>query len=675
MSHINSLTKPFDTPPFSQIKLEDYIPAIENAVSISRENIDLIINNTDLPNFENTIEALEFATVELDKITTIFFNLNHADTSKEMQEMALKISTILTNLSNDISLNKTIFEKVKTVYENSKTEILDNEQKRLMTKTYDGFMRSGANLSLENKLTYRELTEQLAQLSLKFSQNLLAATNDYFLHITDESELDGLPEFVREIGLGEAESKGLEGWVFTLAAQSYVPFLQFSNNREYREKIWTRYNTRCYANDKNDNQENIIKIVNLRRQLAKLLGYKNYAEYVLEVKMSKTQQVVEDFLEDILVKTKPHALSDWETVANYAKESGFDGEIMPWDFGHYAEKYKVSKYNISDDKLKPYFKLENVYNGLFDILGKLYGVEFVENRLLDKYHKDVVVYDVIENTKKLAILYVDFFPRESKSSGAWMTSYKDKMIYNSVETTPIISIVCNFTKPTKNEPSLLTFNEVTTLFHEAGHAMHGIFAKGKYASINGTNVAWDYVELPSQIMENWASDSYFLNNWAKHYQTNEPIPQDYIEKLKESENFLSGYAQMRQLSFGVSDMCWHTITSDINVSVKEFETEALKKTKIMPFIENSCVSTAFSHIFAGGYAAGYYGYKWAEVLEADAFSLFEKNGAYNKQCSKSFRDNILSAGSHKDEMEQYMSFMGREPKTDALFQKLGLTEK
>ena len=675
MSHINPLIESFDTPPFSQIKLEDYIPAIKNAVNISHNNIDLIISNPEYPDFKNTIEALEFATVELDKITTIFFNLNHADTSEKMQEISLEVSTILTKLSNDISLNENIFQKVKTVYDNSKTEDLDQEQQRLMSKTYKGFMRDGANLSSENKEIYRKLTEKLAQLSLIFSQNLLAATNAFHLHITDENELDGLPDFVREIGSSEAETKGLEGWVFTLSAQSYVPFVQFSNNRKYRELLWTKYNNRCHENDKNDNQDNIIKIVNIRRQLAELLGYKNYAEYILEVKMSKSQDTVEAFLDELIDKTKQFGLEDWKTIAQYAKESGLNDDLKPWDFGYYGEKYKTLKYNISDDKLKPYFKLENVYNGLFDVIGKLYGIEFVENTSLDKYHKDVVVYDVLENSKKISILYVDSFPRESKSSGAWMTSYRDKMVYNSVESLPIISIVCNFTKPTKNKPSLLTFNEVTTLFHEAGHALHGIFAKGKYASINGTNVAWDYVELPSQIMENWASDSYFLNKWAKHYQTDESIPQEYIDKMKESENFLSGYAQMRQLSFGVNDMHWHTITSDINVTVKEFETKALEKTKIMPFIKNSCASTAFSHIFAGGYAAGYYGYKWAEVLEADAYSLFVKKGAYDNESSKSFKDNILSQGSHKDEMEQYVSFMGREPQTDALFKKLGLKNK
>lgn len=672
MEKINPLIENFDTPPFNKIELCDYFPAIEHSIDIARTNINNIIECGEIPTFGNCIEPLEFASLKLDSITPIFFNLNHSNTSDEMQELALSISTVLTTFSNDVSLNEKLFEKVKKVYENRHDAVLNNEQEVLLEKTYKNFIREGASLNAEDKELYRELTEELSQLSLTFSQNLLSATNAYFLQITDVAQLSGLPKYAMEIGKSEAESRNLDGWVYTLSAQSFVPFLQFCDSRELRKLMWTKYNTRCFDNSKFDNQQIVIKIANLRKKLANILGYNNFAHYMLEERMSKTQQAVELFLEDLIVKTKSFASNEWDEIKSFAKEIGLEYDLMPWDFGYYGEKLKIKKYDISDDKLKPYFSLDNIYNGLFDVIKKLYGITFRENNDIDKYHSDMIAYDVFEDSNRIAILYMDFFPRESKNSGAWMTSYRDKMIYNGKETTPIISIVCNFTKPTSTSPSLLTFNEVTTLFHEMGHALHGIFAKGKYPSLNGTNVAWDFVELPSQIMENWASDSYFLNTWAKHYKTNEPIAQELIDKLKRSENFLSGYAQMRQLSFAKCDMAWHTITQDINVTVKKFETEAINDTRISPYIENAAVSTAFSHVFSGGYAAGYYSYKWAEVLEADAFSRFIKLGLYNQECSNSFRDNILSQGSHRSAMDLYKKFMGREPKSDALFIKLGL---
>lgn len=674
MSRINPLMESFDTPPFKDILLEDYIPAIENAISVALENIDTIISNDQPASFENCIVELEFAAHKLDKITPIFFNLNYADTTDEMQEMALAISSILTTFANDVSLNEKLFAKVVYVYNNCNREELDCEQKTLLEETYRGFVREGASLSEDKKIRYREISQQLSQLSLKFSQNILSATNAYHFQITDEKELQGIPKFAREIGKSEAEAKGLDGWVYTLSAQSYIPFMQFADNREQRELLWSKYNTRCFDNSEFDNQALLLEIANLRCELSILLGYKNFAEYALDIRMSKTQQITETFIEELVEKTKPFAEKDWSDVEQYAKDNGFEGDLMPWDFSYYAEKYKSMKYQISDDKLKPYFKLENVYNGLFDVINRLYSIEFKENTIIDKYHTDVVIYDVIENGKIISILYMDFFPRDSKSSGAWMTSYKDKMNYLGEDTTPIISIVCNFTKPTTSSPSLLTYNEVTTLFHEAGHALHGIFAKGKYPSINGTNVARDFVELPSQIMENWASDNYFLTSWAKHYQTSEPIPQDYIKKIKESENFLSGYSQIRQLLFATNDMAWHTIEENINVKVKEFESNAIKNVQITPFIENSSVSTTFSHIFAGGYAAGYYSYKWAEVLEADAFSKFMELGVYDKECADRFKNEILTQGSHRDAMELYVNFMGRAPQSDALFKKLGLNK-
>ncbi len=671
----NPLLENFDTPNFSQIKLSDYKPAIEQSIEEAQKNINSIIENPEEANFENTIEALEFASYKLDKITTIFFNLNSANTSDEMQELALELSPILTTFSNDVSLNEDLFKRVEKVYNNTNFAELSDEKAMLLKDTYKGFVRNGVNLLADKKAVYRQLSEELAQLSLQFSQNVLNATNAYYLHLQDESELEGLPEFVRQIGEAEAQSKELKGWVFTLAHQSYLPFMQYSSRRDLREKLWTKFSTRSFENDKNDNQEIILKITSLRRKYAELFGLKNFSQYVLEERMSKTQQTVETFLEDLVQKTMPFAEKDCCEVKQFAKDSGFEGELMPWDFGFYAEKLKMSKYDISDDKLKPYFSLDSVQQGLFDVLNKLYGIDFVENTTYDKYHKDMLSFDVVENGKKLAILYIDYFPRETKSGGAWMTSYRDRVSYKEINTLPIISIVCNFTKPTQNEPSLLTFNEVTTLFHETGHALHGIFAEGSYPSISGTNVAWDFVELPSQIMENWAIDTYFLSTWAKHYKTGESIPQEYIDKLIKSENFLSGYAQMRQLSFGTSDMAWHTIEKDITVSVKEFESKALEKTQILPKIQNSCVSTTFSHIFAGGYAAGYYSYKWAEVLEADAFSMFKEKGVYNRECADSFRKNILSKGGQKEAIELYKAFRGREPQSEALFEKLGLVNK
>lgn len=669
----NILLEDFNIPAFSSIKIEHYLPAIKELISKSAENISKIVNNKETPDFFNTIEPLEFASYHLEKVTTLFFNLNHADTSEEMQRIALEISPLVTQFSNDISLNNQLFERVKYVFENSKKESLTEEQLRLTEKTHIGFIRKGASLSDKEKESFRYITEELSKLSLQFSQNVLGATSAYSLHIEDEKELIDMPDYVIEMGRSEALSRDMSGWVFTLQAPSYIPFLQFCTNRKLRELLWEKYNSRCFNDGEFDNKEIVKRIVKLRLEFAKLMGYKNYSNYALEVRMSKTQNSVEEFLNDLITRTKSFAQKDWQKIESYAKSKGFKDEMMPWDFSFYCEKYKKEFLDISDEMLKPYFQLESVQSGLFDTITSLYAIEFKENKTIDRYHKDVVVYDVIEQGKLISYLFIDYFPRNSKSGGAWMTTFTERSTRNSIEEIPIVSIVCNFSLPTQSAPSLLTFNEVTTLFHEAGHALHAIFSTGKYPSISSTNVAWDFVELPSQIMENWAIEKQFLSKWAKHYKSKENISSELIDKIIAADNFMSGFAQMRQLSFGTTDMAWHTICEDINISVKEFETESLKNTQIMPKALNNCISTTFSHIFAGGYAAGYYSYKWAEVLEADAFSLFKEVGVYNKDIAKSFRENILSKGDIKDPMQLYKNFRGREPKTDALFKKLGMT--
>lgn len=669
----NPLLKEFHIPPFGSIQMEHYLPAIKELVSRSAKAISTITENQQTPTFENTIEALEFASYHLERVTTLFFNLNHADTSQEMQNLALEISPIVTQFSNDISLNRLLFERVSTVFNNRENETLTKEQLRLLEKTYTGFIRKGASLSDSDKTIFREITEELSKRSLQFSQNLLGATAAYHLHIEDEKELVGMPDYVIEMGRSEAISKEKEGWIFTLQAPSYIPFLQFCQNRTLREELWNRYNSRCFDRGEFDNQAIVKRIAELRLRFAQLMGHENYSGYALETRMSKTQQKVEEFLNNLITRTKPFAQKDWQTIASYAKSKGLQEELMPWDFAFYCEKYKKEFLDISDEMLKPYFPLESVQAGLFDTITSLYGVTFHENKAMDRYHNDIVVYDVMEGGKLISHLMIDYFPRDSKSGGAWMTTFAERAVRGAVVEIPIVSLVCNFSLPTQSSPSLLTFNEVTTLFHEAGHALHAIFATGNYPSISSTNVAWDFVELPSQIMENWAIEKEFLSKWAKHYQSGEKISEELIDKLIASDNFMSGFSQMRQLSFGAADMGWHTISKEIDVSVKEFETEALKETQIAPKVSNNCVSTTFSHIFAGGYAAGYYSYKWAEVLEADAFSMFKEMGAYNKEVAKSFRENILSKGDLEDPMQLYIKFRGREPKTDALFTKLGMT--
>jgi len=667
---------PYGAPLFDKITEGDFKPAFLSAIEEGKLQIDSIANNNEDPTFENTIEKLEFAGSKLSAVSSIFFNLNEANTSDTMQQIALEISPLLTEYSNDIMLNEKLFDRVKIVFEKRNDLNLNKEQLRLTEETYKGFARNGAGLKGEERDKFREISKELSQLSLKFGQNVLAATNKFILHITDSAQLEGLPAFVKDGAASEAKERKLEGWVFTLNAPSYGPFMQYSNNRELREKLWKAYNGRSFK-DEFDNSGNVKRIAQLRLERANLLGYNTHAHYVLENNMAGTPESVNTFLNDLLDKTLPYAKKELDLIKKYAASNGFKGEIMPWDFSFWSEKYKNEKYAINDELLKPYFQLENVEKAIFSLADSLYGLKFTRNTAIPVYHPDVKVFEVNDSEGKfLSLLYVDYFPRESKRGGAWMTSFREQSIYKGEERRPFVSLVCNFTKPTATSPSLLTFYEFNTLLHEFGHALHGMLALGTYPTLTGTNVVRDFVELPSQIMENWATESDFLKSFAIHYQTGEAIPQELIQKIVAARNYLSGYGNVRQLTFGINDMAWHSISSpEIPDDVAGFEKKAISKAQIMPVIDSVCISTSFGHIFSGGYSAGYYSYKWAEVLEADAFSLFREKGIFNKEVANSFRENILSKGNLEDAAQLYRNFRGRDPRADALLEKFGMSGK
>lgn len=662
----------YQAPQFDKIKTEHYKPAFEQSIASAKKDIEKIVNNTEEATFENTIEALEFSGRDFNNVSSIFYNLNEANTNPEMQQIAEEISPMVTEYGMSILLNEKLFQRIKTVYEKRNELSLDKEQQKLLEKTYKEFARNGANLSESDKVQYAQIAEKLSLAGLSFGKNVLAATNAFALTITDTSDLAGLPDFVKEMGAAEAKSRNIEGYVFTLQVPSYAPFMQYSEKRELREKMWRAYNSKCLCGE-NDNTENIKKIIGLRIQEANLLGYNTFADYALEDRMAKNTVTVENFLNNLLDKSLPFAKKDVEFIQKYAESIGFKGALMPWDFSYYSEKYKKNIYSLDDEMLKPYFQLESVKEAVFGLAGKLYGFTFTENTTIPKYHPDVTVYEVTDETGKfMALLYMDFFPRESKRGGAWMTSFREECIYKGVEERPFISVVTNFTKPTESTPSLLTFDEVTTLLHEFGHAIHGICAEGKYKSLTGTNVARDFVELPSQIMENWGYEQEFLSSFAKHYQTGEAIPQELIDKIVAAKNYLAGYYSVRQLAFGINDMAWHSITKVPDCDIVEFEKNAIKKSDVLPSVKGVAFSPSFSHIFAGGYSAGYYSYKWAEVLEADAFALFQEKGIFNKEVAKSFRDNILSKGSIEDADVLFRNFRERDPQPEALLIKLGM---
>ena len=663
---------PYQTPPFSEIKLEHYEPAIDYAIELNRAEIDAIINNPEAPTFENTIVAMEQAGELLGRVTGVFFVLNNCSTSEQMQQIALNITPKLTELSNDVALNPELFARVKAVYDQRESLNLDAEDSMLLENTYKGFARSGALLEGEAQELYRQYTTELSQLTLAFGQNALAATNAFTLNITDEAKVAELPDFVKEGLAAEAAARGEQGWTVTLQAPSYGPFMTYSSQRDIKEQLYKAYNTRAVGGEF-DNMENIRKIANLRLQIAQLLGYETYADYVLEEKMAENTKTVNDFLQELCDATLDYAHKDVATVTKYAQSLGFEGELMPWDWGYYNEKYKEFAYSINDEQVKPYLQLENVKDAVFMLATKLYGLTFTPAPEIETYDPEATVYEVKDaNGDVLAILYLDFFPRESKRAGAWMTEFRGVKTKNGVEQRPLVQLVMNFTKPTANTPSLLTFDELTTFLHEFGHGLHGILAKGKYESINGTSVMRDFVELPSQIMENWATEKEYLDLWAKHYQTGESMPAELIEKLVSAKNYLAAYFNIRQLSFGMLDMAWHTITTPYEGDVMAFELAALEPTKVLPIAEGCAMGPSFTHIFSGGYATGYYGYKWAEVLSADAYSYFQEKGIFSKEVSDKFRYELLEKGGHQHPMGLYVNFRGHKPQTQALIDQMGL---
>jgi peptidyl-dipeptidase Dcp len=672
----NPLLQNFDTPyntaPFSKIKNEHFKPAFTEAIKKATVEIDDICNNPKVPTFENTIEALEFSGETLNRISSIFFNLNSAETSDEIQKLAQEVSSLLSKFSNDITLNKKLFKRVQLVYDIKDELNLTKEQDTLLTNKYKSFVRNGANLKSIEKEALRKLDTQLAQVKLSFGENVLAETNAFELHITKKEELKGLPESGLELAEITAKQRNKKGWIFTLDYPSYIPFMTYAENRNLRKKMAIAYGAKAFQNNKNDNQSNVLSIVNLRYNRANLLGYKSHANFVLEERMAENPSNVITFLNDLLEKATPAANKDFELLKSIAKKDGINN-LEKWDSAYYAEKLKKQLFDLDQELLKPYFKLENVISGVFKVAQKLYGLHFEEINTIDTYHKDVKTFKVTDKSNNLiAIFYADFFPRKGKRGGAWMTSFKNQWIRNGENSRPHISIVCNFSKPTKTKPSLLTFNEVTTLFHEFGHALHGMLANTTYPSLSGTSVYWDFVELPSQLLENWCYEKETLQLFAKHYQTKELIPMELIKKIKESSNFLEGLQTLRQLSFGILDMKWHSSNPSEITSVKEFETIAFKNTQLFPDVNENCMSTSFSHIFQGGYSSGYYSYKWAEVLDADAFAYFLENGIFNPEIAKKFKTNILEKGGTEKPMDLYLKFRGQKPTIDALLIRAGL---
>ena len=663
---------PHQTPPFSSIKIEHYEPAFDVAIAENRAEIEAIVNNPEAPTFENTIVAMAESGQMLGRVSGVFFVLNGSCTSDEMQQIATNVTPKLTELSNDISLNPELFKRVKTVYDQRAELDLDQEDMMLLEETYKSFARSGALLEGEAKELYRQYSTELSQLTLDFGQRALAATNAFSLNITDEAKVAELPDFVKEGLAAEAAARGEEGWTLTLHAPSYVPFMTYSTQRDIKEQLYRAYNSRGVGGD-NDNMENIRKIANLRLKIANLLGYECYADYVLEDRMAESRATVNGFLQELCDATLEYAKKDVEAITAFAHENGFEGDLQPWDFSYYNEKLKEAKYSINDEQIKPYLQLESAKNAVFMLANKLYGLTFTPAPEIEVYHPEAMAYEVKdESGKVLAVLYMDFFPRESKRQGAWMTEFRGTSIVDGVERRPLVSLVMNFTKPTATTPSLLTFDEFTTFLHEFGHGLHGILAQGKYESINGTSVKRDFVELPSQIMENWATEKEYLDLWAKHYVTGEAMHAELIEKLVAAKNYLAAYYNVRQLSFGMLDMAWHTITTPYEGDVMEFELAALEPTKVMPFVDGCAMGPAFTHIFSGGYATGYYGYKWAEVLAADAFSYFAEEGIFSKEVAGKFRHEVLEKGGHEHPMTLYVNFRGHKPQTQALIDQMNL---
>ena len=666
-------TGPYETPPFDKIQHEHYLPAFKEAINQARTEIEQITSNAEKPAFSNTIEALSFSANNLSLISNVFFNINHAETDEQMQQIAREVSPLISDFYNDILFNEKLFLRVKSVYDEKDKLNFQPEQLMLLEKTYKSFARNGANLKEKEKNTMREISRELSELSLKFNDNVLAETNVYHLHITNQKDLSGLPPSAIEAAAQAARNKKLEGWVITLDAPSYMPFIKYADNRDLRKEIYMEFATRAYKGNASDNTQILIRIANLRLQRANILGYASHADFVLEETMAKNAATVNNFLQELAEASYPLAQKEKEEVQQYAQSTGFQKTIEPWDWPYFAEKLRKVKYDFDEEITRPYFKLENVIQGIFELTNRLWGVTFLANNEIPLYHSDVTTYEVYDaDGRFLAVLYLDFFPRAGKSAGAWMTSYREQFSRNGIDFRPHVSLVCNFSKPTEGKPSLLTFNEFTTFLHEFGHGLHGIFSDISYTDLSGTNVYRDFVELPSQILENWALEKEFLDMFARHYETGESMPIELVDKIIASRNFHAAYATVRQLSFGLNDMAWHSITEPMTGNAEEFEQNAMEQVRIFPHVEGTLMSAAFSHIFAGGYAAGYYGYKWAEVLDADAYKAFKEKGIFDKETATAFRKYILSKGGSEHPMELYKKFRGKEPSIDALLERSGL---
>lgn len=672
---LQKFNTPFGTPPFADIKNEHFLPAMKEAIAAGREEVNRITASRERPDFANTIEALERSGELVGVIAGIFFNLNSAETNDEIQKIARDLSPMVSDYSNDIMLNEALFLRVKAVHDQKGSLVLTAEEKTLLEKTYKSFVRNGANLNEAQKARLREIDKELSRLSLEFGEHVLEETNSYFLEVTDEKDLSGLPDHAVEAAALAAKEKGKEGsWIFTLQYPSYIPFMTYADNRALREKLFRASGAKAFKGDKNDNKEIILKKVRLRHERALLLGYPSHAHFVLEERMAESPSKVTDFLENLLGYAKPVAIKEVQELTAFARSLGGPEKLEKWDVAYYSEKLKMEKYSIDDEMLKPYFKLEDVVDGVFQVAQRLYGLAFKELKDIQVYHQDVKVFEVVDEfDRHIAVFYADFFPRPGKRNGAWMTSFRgQKKGAQGEDVRPHVSIVCNFTKPTATKPSLLTFNEVTTLFHEFGHALHGMLAEGKYESLSGTSVYWDFVELPSQVLENWVYEKESLHLFARHYETGEPIPLDLITRIKESANFMEAYQTVRQVGLAKLDMGWHTAKAAEVKDVAAYEKELQKDTELLPVAEGVNTSCSFSHIFQGGYSSGYYSYKWAEVLDADAFEFFQEKGIFNKDTADLFKKHILSAGGSEHPMELYKRFRGKEPSPEALLRRSGI---
>ncbi|GAB1415497.1 M3 family metallopeptidase [Paludibacter sp.] len=670
---LNKYKTPYGTIPFNSIENKHYLPAFEAAMKIHLSEVDKIVNNKQKPTFENTIVALERSGSLLNQVASPFYNLLSAETNDELQSIAEKISPLMSEHSNAISLNEKLFARVKSVYDMRDKLKLNTEDARLLQKTYDGFADNGANLSDSDKAIYRELSKELSMLTLQFGQNVLKETNKWSILITDKDLLKGLPQDVLDMLALNAKNAGKDGWLINLKATSYVPVMKYAENRDLRRELYTAYNTRAMNGGENDNRERIKSIVNTRLKIANLLGHKSYADMILVHRMAENKTNVYKLLDDLLAAYQPFAVKEVEAVQAYADSKGAYFKIQPWDWSFYSEKLKDEKYAVNDELLSPYFELENVKKGVFGLATKLFGLQFIKNNEIQKYHSEVDVYDVKDrNGKFLSVLYTDFHPRDGKRPGAWMSEFKGQWKEGSKDSRPHITIVMNFTRPTVTKPALLTYDEFTTFLHEFGHALHGMLTECTYESLSGTSVYRDFVELPSQLMENWASQKEFLDDFAVHYQTGEKIPAELIEKIKAAENYNAAYLCLRQLNFGYIDMAWHSIESNFDGDVVDNEVQIMKKTQLLPYVSGTAICPSFSHIFSGGYAAGYYGYKWAEVLDADAFSLFLEKGIFDVKTATSYYENILKKGGTEHPMTLYKRFRGQEPTIEALLKRNGV---